>query len=350
MPFEIVRNDIVNMSVDVIVNAANHRPVVGVGVDSRIHKQAGSQLLESRKKIGDIPYGEVAITPAYNLKAKYVIHAVSPMWFEGEKDEKQLLKNCYTNSLNAALEMKCESIAFPLLSAGNHGFPDNIAMQIAVNAISNFLMENDMYIYLVVYNNSAFSLSEKLFSSVKSYIDENYVQEEGIKEYGFVEKQTNMSFEEVQKKRSRGRRKQLEEEKYLLEKCEPILQATVMVDSLDEMIKNMDKPFSEYLLELIDKKGLTDPEVYKKANIDRKLFNKIKNTKNYKPSKITALAFAIALELNLDETTDLIRRAGYALSHSSLFDVILEAFIVQGNYDVFRINEVLFSYDQPLLK
>ena len=356
MPFEIVRNDITNMEVDAIVNAANPRPIIGYGVDSGVHKKAGDQLLVARKKIGDIAFGEAAITPAFNLSAKYVIHAVSPIWQDGKKNEAQLLENCYVNSLQLALENKCESIAFPLLSAGNHGFPKDLALQIAINVFSKFLMKHEMQIYLVVFGKQSFALSEKLFHSVQSYIDETYIQEKSLEEYGVTNKRDVRELELLQLREAMSRRRKAELEYNILadEVCEESAEyeapaPTAAPRKLEDLMKEIDETFSEALIRLIDQKGLKDPEVYKKANIDRKFFNKIKNNKNYKPSKSTCVAFAIALELNLDETRDLIGKAGYALTHSSKFDIIIEFFILQRNYNMFEINEVLFDFDQPSL-
>lgn len=356
MPFEIVRNDITNMEVDAIVNAANPRPIIGYGVDSGVHKKAGDQLLVARKKIGDIAFGEAAITPAFNLSAKYVIHAVSPIWQDGKKNEAQLLENCYVNSLQLALEHKCESIAFPLLSAGNHGFPKDLALQTAINVFSRFLMKHEMQIYLVVFGKQSFALSEKLFHSVQSYIDETYIQEKSLEEYGVTNKRDVRELELLQLREAMSRRRKAELEYNILadEVCEEsaeyeALAPTAAPRKLEDLMKEIDETFSEALIRLIDQKGLKDPEVYKKANIDRKFFNKIKNNKNYKPSKSTCVAFAIALELNLDETRDLIGKAGYALTHSSKFDIIIEYFILEGNYNTFEINEVLFTFEQPLI-
>jgi len=358
MPFEIVRNDITNMEVDAIVNAANPRPIIGYGVDSGIHKKAGNQLLAARKKIGDIAFGDAAITPAFNLDAKYVIHAVSPIWQDGNKNEAALLENCYRKSLELALENKCESIAFPLLSAGNHGFPKELALQIAINVFSQFLMKHEMQIYLVVFSRNAFALSEKLFHSVKSFIDETYIQEKSLEEYGVSNKRDVRELELLQLREAMSRRRKAELEYNLMceSVCEGICEdkelepvAPSAPRKLEDLMKEIDESFSEGLIRLIDQKGLKDPDVYKKANIDRKFFSKIKNNKNYKPSKATCVAFAIALELNLDETRDLIGKAGYALTHSSKFDIIIEYFILEGNYNTFEINEVLFAFDQPLI-
>lgn len=354
MPFEIVRNDLTNMHADVIVNAANPRPVIGFGVDSGIHKKAGRELLIARKKIGNIPFGDAAVTPAFRLDAKYVIHTATPIWQGGQKNEASLLESCYQKSLQLARELHCESIAFPLLSAGNHGFPKDLALQTAIHVFSQFLMKYEMQIYLVVFNRSAFALSEKLFHSVQSFIDDTYIQEKGLEEYGLTngceaKKIDTRSFKEAVNRRrlaelefdSQIRGNFAETAKY---PPQPFTSR-----KLEDLVKEVDATFSESLIQLIDQKGMKDPDVYKRANIDRKLFSKIKNNADYKPSKSTAIAFAIALELNLDEARDLIGKAGFALTHSSKSDIIIEYFLREKKYNIFEINEVLFAFDQPLI-
>ena len=336
MPFEIVRNDIVNMQVDAVVNTANPNPVIGSGVDSGIHKKAGHELLVARQKIGCIDFGDAAITPGFDLDARYVIHTVGPVWKDGSHREEQILSSCYRNSLTLAKEHECESIAFPLIATGNYGFPKPLALQIAVREISTFLLENEMQVYLVVFGKEAFALSEKLFKSVSSYIDENYIRSKTLDEYG-----TESMY---------GSR--LETRRIREQECSNMfVGAAIPIDSDDwgQLLKDLDAGFSETLLQLIDRTGKKDSEIYKKANVDRKLFSKIRNNMDYRPSKTTALAFAFALELDVDETKDFISRAGFALSHSSKFDVIVEYFLVNGNYNVFELNEVLFAFDQPLI-
>lgn len=329
MPFEIVRNDIVNMKVDAIVNTANPKPIIGDGTDRAIHCKAGERLLLARNEIGDIAIGTSKITPAFDLNARYVIHTAGPIWKDGKSGEEALLASCFKNSLRLAKEKDCESIAFPLISSGSYGFPKPIALQIAVREISAFLLENEMQVYLVVFGKQSFELSEKLFKSVSSYIDENYVSDKMSLEYG-TSKVRRFDYEEML----------LSESSY---------EITSKIPNLDGMLNNLDKGFSETLLDLIDRTGKKDSEIYKRANVDRKLFSKIRNNANYKPSKATALAFAIALELDLDETSDLLSRAGYALSQSSKFDVIVKYFIENKKYDIFEINSALFRFDQPLL-
>ena len=328
MPFTIVRNDITNMRVDAIVNTANPRAVIGIGVDSAIHAKAGPELLEARKAIGGIAVGSAAVTPAFDLNAKFVIHTVGPVWEGGEHGEEGLLRSCYDNALRLAVERGCGSIAFPLISAGNYGFPKDRALQIAISAFSAFLMEVEMDIYLVVFDRTAYRLSEQLFRGVKSYIDQHFVDEWERMSYG---------------RRNRRRR-----DAELL--CEKHSVAEMMPSmSLDEFLRAKDAGFTEKLLELIALRGMKNSAVYKRANISKQHFSKIINDPNAKPSKPTAIALALALELDLEQTRDLIGRAGYALTNSSTFDLIIRYFIEKRQYNVVKINIALYEFDQSLL-
>lgn len=347
MAFHIVRNDISKMKVDIIVNTANPNPVIGSGVDSVIHHAAGPKLIEERRKIGKIHVGTAMLTDAYDLDAKHVIHTVGPVWEGGTCKEQELLHNCYANALELALKQNCESIAFPLISSGNYGFPKGVALQTAISSISSFLMEHEMEVYLVVFDKTSYTLSEKLFSAVAAYIDENYV----------VELHQTSYYADEDYRERRSLRRFLHSEAFRCESLEDaplpagsaVSQSVEKKRSLQDLLNHVDESFSTHLLRLIDDRGLKDSYVYKKANIDRKHFNKIKNNKNYKPSKETAIAFAIALELSLDETKDLLGRAGYALSHSSMFDIIIEYHISNGIYDIFEIEAVLFHFTHSTL-
>jgi O-acetyl-ADP-ribose deacetylase (regulator of RNase III) len=321
------------MWVDAIVNSANPRPIVGLGTDSRIHEKAGPELLAARKKIGPIPMGRAAITPAYRLHAKYVIHTVGPVWDGGSYGEEDLLRSCYDRALKLALEYGCRSVAFPLISSGNYGFPKDKALQIAISAFSAFLPEHEMQIYLVVFDRTAFRLSEKLFQKVASYIDENY-----------VDACETMAFAAEREKRPSFRRNaRICESRAVMEYACP------KAMSLEDMLKQEDAGFTETLLKLIDQSGKKDSEIYKKANISKQHFSKIRNNPHYKPTKPTAIALALALELDLEQTKDLIGRAGYALTNSSKFDLIIRYFIENRQYNVVEINCVLFEHDQSLL-
>ena len=347
MPFAIVRNDITNMRVGAIVNTANPKPVVGSGTDAAIHAKAGPVLLEARQKIGNIPVGCAEITGGFGLDADHVIYTVGPVWRGGLFGEAKLLRACYDSSLKLALDHGCQSIAFPLISTGNYRFPKDKALQIAIAAFSEFLLEHEMLIYLVVFDRGSYTLSEKLFHGVASYIDEHYVGIKEVQEYG-----ENFS----RAYRPSPRRKDWEPE----EKCSagsvPMEQtvpcapmAMPMAASLPDFLKQEDAGFSETLLKLIDKTGKKDSEIYKKANLTKQHFSKIRNNPHYKPSKPTAIALALALELDLEQTRDFIGRAGYALSNSSKFDLIIRYFIEQGNYNVVEINIALYEFDQSLL-
>ncbi len=241
--------------------------------------------------------------------------------------------------MKRAVENNCESIAFPLISSGIYGYPKGEALQVATSAIQDFLTGHDLDVTLVVFDKSAFTISRELLGAVESYIDEHYIETRQIRRRELLDVEREALSEADEDVR-----------KYNKPLFEDVLASSVGAPApLEDLVGNLDEPFSATLLRLIDAKEKTDVEVYKRANLDRKLFSKIRTGKGYMPSKRTAVALAVALELSLDETDDLLERAGYALSHSQKFDVIVEYFIVSGNYDIFEINEVLFSYDQPLL-
>jgi O-acetyl-ADP-ribose deacetylase len=337
MPLEIVRNDITKMKVDAIVNAANTALKMGGGVCGAIFKAAGAiELQAACDDIGGCSIGQAVITDAFKLPAKYIIHTPGPIWQGGSNQEAELLKSSYKNSLILAAKSECKSIAFPLISSGIYGYPKEEALQIAVSTIGSFLYDHDILVYLVVFDSKSFGLSKKLFSSIQQYIDEHYVEEAEIY-FSRNRNEEPFAMEQL-----------LEAERIewdLLEKSEEGLKKRNLLD----LVNQLDESFSERLLRLIDEKGLTDVETYHRANIDRRLFSKIRNGVHYTPKKKTAIAFAMALKLNLDETIDLLAAAGYALSRSNKFDVIVEYFIQDGNYNIHEINEALFTFDQPLL-
>ncbi len=329
MPLQIVRNDITKMTVDAIVNAANSTLLGGGGVDGCIHRVAGEGLLEECRTLGGCETGNAKITGAYKLPCKYVIHTVGPVYQDGNHGEKALLESCYQKSLELAKANNCESVAFPLVSSGIYGYPKDKALKVAIDVISDFLLENEMMVYIVIFDKKAYQISGKLFSDITEYIDDRYVDEHT--DYRRESMRMNMPMASVM----------------AADLCEN--KAIFEEGSLDEKLKQIDESFSQMLLRKIDEKGMTDAQCYKKANIDRKLFSKIRGDVHYKPSKPTAIAFAIALELSLDETEDMLKKAGFALSHSNKFDIIIEYFISKGNYNIFEINEALFAFDQSLL-
>ncbi|MCF0147567.1 MAG: macro domain-containing protein [Clostridium sp.] len=324
MPFEIIRNDITKVHADAIVNAANTSLLGGGGVDGAIHAAAGPEFIKECITLGGCKVGEAKITKGYKLPAKYVIHTVGPIWRGGNNNEEMLLTNAYKNSLQLVKDYNLESVAFPIISAGAYGYPKDKALKVAISAISDFLLNNDVTIYLVVYDKDTFKISSKLLSSIKQYIDDNYIEENYYPRERFAESAIYES------------------------KC-IASEEEFKIRNLEDIVKNIDETFSEMLLRLIDEKNMTDVEVYKRANIDRRLFSKIRNDKNYKPKKSTVIAFAIALKLNLDETKDLLLKAGFALSHSSKFDIIIEYFIERKEYNIFEINEALFALNENTL-
>ena len=367
MPFSIVRNDITKMKCDAIVNAANRTLLGGGGVDGAIHRVAGKKLLKECRTLGGCETGEAKITGAYDLASKYVIHTVGPIWSGGNRNEENLLRSCYRNSLRLAKEYKCESVAFPLISSGAYGYPKADALRIAQEEIQKFLSFNEMTVYLVVYDKSSFQLSKGLAEKIEEYINEQYVElhpylrnnHNGesmvLPQVRYDECGIHSALDEAQEVPENGSCKYAEippvhgHKLHLSRKPAAKGKPESSLKSLTDILGNLDESFSEMLLRKIDESGMTDAECYKKANIDRKLFSKIRSDRLYKPSKQTAIAFAIALNLSLEETKDMLMKAGFALSHSSKFDIIIEFFIKSGNYNIYEINEALFAFDQVLL-
>lgn len=381
MPLHIVRNDITKMKTDAIVNAANSSLLGGGGVDGAIHRAAGSKLLDECRTLGGCKTGSAKITRGYELFAKYVIHTVGPIWQGGKTGERELLISCYKTSLALAKEYNCESVAFPLISAGAYGYPKHEAFRIAVDTITEFLAHEEMTVYLVIFDGEALTLGKKLFAEIEEFIDERYIEEHSDKERRrdiYAEARQAKEFPKAflspelptLTSLAKGAKKFAEKimtapkpsEKYeaphddfesveLYEEASELFPDEICAApaSLDDALRNLDESFSEMLFRKIDECGISDAECYKRANISRKHFSKIRCAKDYKPSKPTVIAFAVALRLSLDETHELLKKAGFALSRSNKFDIIVEYFLLKENYDIFAINEALFAFDQPLL-
>ena len=378
MPFQLIRNDITRMTVDAIVNAANTSLFGGGGVDGAIHRAAGPGLLEECRALGGCRTGDAKITKAYDLPCKYVIHTVGPRWKGGDRGEKELLTSCYRTSLELALDHECESVAFPLISSGAYGYPKDKAMKVAVDTIGDFLMEHDtdMLIYLVVFGKESVSLGHKLSADIREYIDDNFTdlrerQDRYRRRRVFEDREESLSSNTPLFYESAAFSAEetisaptLEEtpeypssppdaatipaiKEPAVSASHPSITASIHYSKKPEFV--LDESFQQMLLRKIDELGITDAQCYKKANIDRKLFSKIRGDVAYKPSKPTAIAFAIALELSRKETDELLMKAGYALSKSNLSDVIISYFIEKHNYNIFDINETLFAYDQSIL-
>jgi O-acetyl-ADP-ribose deacetylase len=367
MPFKIIRDDITHISADVIVNSANPHALIGDGVDAAIHVAAGPRLIEARKKIGDIAVGEVRYSRAFDLLAKYVFHTVGPDCRKEEPNQEEKLKSCYTKCLQLAKQLSCESIAFPMISTGVYECPREQSMQIAVSAISEFLMQNDMDVTLVVYDPESYVLSTKLFDDVKAYVDEHYVQttpkdagidlleDEDMRRLDYVPNHYKRMEELEPTEKSYG-----DDIRYSIDpagilggtdgKLKPAGSVIPPKSKQDlEAIMGGRAPgaetFSQMLFRLIDKSGKKDADVYNKAGQSKQTFSKIRTQKNYQPSKSTVLSFAIALELNMDQTLDLLKSAGYTLSDGIKMDLAMRFFIENGMYDLFEIKITLFGMD-----
>lgn len=368
MPFQLVRNDITKMKVDAIVNAANNSLLGGGGVDGAIHRAAGPGLKAECRLLMGCDTGDAKLTGAYELPCRYVIHTVGPIWEGGRFGEEALLRSCYKRCLELAAKKHCESLAFPLISGGAYGYPKGAALQVATEEITGFLAsyEDDMQVYLVLFDKAAADLGARIFSEVRSFIDDNYAAARTETDEVSYSRRAQQKL--LQRRTARRKEEMLPTEKKtdgaLL--CEPLTESfsapeakaaqafSVPAGAASAPKPNaaayiVDESFSEMLLRKIDEKGMTDPQCYKKANIDKKLFSKIRSNPAYRPSKTTALAFALALELGLEETRELLMKAGYALSRSILADVIVEAYIRAGRYNIFEVNEALFANDQATL-
>ena len=457
MSFEIIRDDLTKVRADAIVNTANPEPVYARGTDLAVYRAAGEkELLRERQKIGRIAPGEAAVTGAFRLPAKYIIHTVGPEWIDGKHGEAEILDSCYRKSLLLADQLGCESIAFPLIATGIYGFPKDLALEIALNAIRRHLEHSELRVTLVVFGRDSYQLAESLVERVEAYIDENYVREQKICEYeGPEAKSSKLSrFRNLFERRRRAKEKPssslsaypdaealpgeetgatwsgatLDEPEQIdwmeesrpeeLDRWENELASTMTFQAvqmpkapdhagnliilpkpssapspkesaphtashaapsvgpkpgesslyaassvpmeaqdpwrrrqatLEGVLKNLGESFQTRLLRMIDERGMSDPEVYKRANVDRKLFSKIRCSEDYTPKKKTILALAIALQLNLDETKDLLASAGWMLADNNRSDMIVSFCIENGIYDIFEVNALLFYFEEPIL-
>lgn len=414
MAFKIVRNDITKMNTEAIVNTANDHANVGTGCDSAVYKAAGyDELLAYRtEKIGFVPEGDAFITPGFELQAKYIIHAVSPLYMGGNEGEEEKLRSCYRKSLQLAKENEIHSIAFPLISTGGFGYPKEEGMRIAVDEIKAFLLNNEMDIFLVMFDDKAKSLGKRIFPDLEEYIDQNYVENKRREEYGegaFESARADAGTTElpsnermVERRRRRGEEARRQEtadfsvgsmpppkasaampkelkasglgsifKKRKAAEATPPMQADRMMppmedladyeeedffdfeteheSRLEERMKHISDTFSQYLMYLIQDKKMENADVYKRAIVDKKIFSKIKNNVNYHPQKLTALCLCVGAKLNLDESKDLLARAGYALSPCDKTDIIFSYFIENEIYDMIELDIQLEEHGLPCI-
>lgn len=355
MPLKIVRNDITKMEVDVIVNPTNPFLRPTGGADAAIHQAAGPELLKACSKIGRIAPGTAAVTEGFDLPCRYVLHTAGPLWEIGSEPEREILTSCYRSCMAEFQKLGCRSIAFPLIASGNLGFPKDQALFIAVEALRNHPITDSRDVYLVVFDDRSFQISREKYDDVAAYISRNYVQEHTVPRnsarFDAPFCQPDYMAAEESRAPCDAKTSSAPAPKMSASRRRPSfsLPKPFSLSGLDKRIQELDESFSEMLLRKIDESGMSDAECYKKAHIDRKLFSKIRSDAQYRPSKPTVLSFAIALELSLEETNEMLKKAGFALSKSSKFDIIIEYFIQNGVYDLYQINEALYAFDQLLL-
>lgn len=375
MPFSIVRDDISRVHADVLVNAANVRLAPGGGVCGALFSAAGfDEMRAACEAIGGCATGDAVATPAFNLPARWCVHAVGPIWRGGRAHEEELLHRCYRSAFARAVELGARSVAFPLISAGIYGFPVERALAIAREEVAAFLRHHDeVALTLVVFERAVVQMGNALVEQVQEYIDDEYVDSSSFmrRDAGELERELRWAEDasaplSVEMAEPVALPECLQEDDASIAAPRPFVAANIRMPgaampgapsragaTLDaeiaQLVATLDAPFSTTLLALIDARGMTDAEVYHRANISRQLFSKIRGNESYRPSKQTVVALAIALELDMSATQDLLARAGFALSKSSKFDVIVRFFIERGIYDLFQLNEVLFAYDLPLV-
>ena len=357
MPLKLIRNDITAIEADAIVNTANPDPVIGAGTDTAIHAAAGPALLEARRAIGPIAPGGCAATDAYDLPARYVLHAVAPFWIDGKHGEAETLRQTYDAALALADRLGCGSVAFPLLAAGSCGFPHGIALSVAIQAFTDFLLDHEITIILALFGQKAFGLASSLFDDLKSYVDDHYVDQRQRAEYLPTMGSAGMS--ENRRRASAGfkasqipdaREDRADEE--LCDAClsQPVSASSARLPGLEEILRGSERTFSESLLDLLRERDGKDSEVYKRAEVSKQLFSKILSSRDYQPTKSTAIQLAIGLQLDLNQTQKLLEKAGYALTRSSKADLVVRYCIERKIYSVTFINEALYDCGLPLLK
>ena len=374
MPLQIIRQDITKMQVDAIVNTTNEEKIGYSGVDLAIHTAAGIGLDRECATLPPLGLGQAQITGGYDLPSKYVIHTSGPIWRNGLMGESAILRSCYLESLKLAVKHGCQTVAFPLISSGVYGYPKDQVLKFAIQVITEFLYQNELTVYLCVFDKRSYTFSQQLFYDIKAFIDDDYAEQRQARFFDMpVGCELSPSVVDpalISEPPKPERRRDIKPSvsnaptfscsysRTPVKACDEAHPAPAPIDKqpnsaikkpLDDYLKQMDKSFQETLFELIDRSGMTDVECYKKANVDKRVFSKIKSNKDYRPSKQTAVAFAIALRLSLDETQHLLSTAGMTLSRSNVFDKIIRYFIHNGIYDIFEINEALFEFDQVLL-
>ncbi|MCR5848496.1 MAG: macro domain-containing protein [Lachnospiraceae bacterium] len=381
MSVKIVRKRITEMTADAIVCPAESKPVKGDGIDMEICDAAGSDRLLwfRRENIGEVNEGEVFVTPAFDLPCKMVIHAVCPLFRDGTFNEERNLRNCYRKALETAFENKARSIVFPLLSTGNKRYPREESLRVAIDEINAFLSDNQMDVFISVFDEKLENRFKRLSAELDEYIEELYDVDSDETEISFKEKKGTpwisedlfidrastrlvaenygLNEKEEGNRPTKKSRRKIGLSGFLSEKrinpssvrkpsfreeCEPCEDIYDEIpDELKKRMMHLSDTFSQYLMFLIESKGMKNAEVYKRAIVDKKVFSKIKNNPEAHPKKNTAMRLCVGAKLNLDETKDLLARAGYALSPCDKTDIIFSFFIEKNIYDMILIDIVL---------
>ncbi len=354
MAFKILRNDITKVLADAIVNTANPFPTVGSGTDSTVYEAAGrNRLLEERKKIGVIECGQSAWTPAFNLKkhgVKYIIHTVGVFYRDGNHGEKEILRSCYQTALKTAANLNCKSVAIPLLATGTYKFPKDLALQIAVDEISKFVLEHEVDVMLVVYDKESYKISEKLFDAVEDFLFDNLDGYEGEEDRDFglfgstviTGAPPERLFEANELRSAYKAARTVSFEPDFIEQKEI---APIDVDAFINIYKGT-LNFQNTLMKLIADRKLDNATIYKKACIDKKFFSKIISNKDYVPKKHTVMALGLALELPLVEYEAFLASAGYALMPSSKFDQIVKYCVINHIFNLINVDVILDDHGE----
>ncbi len=343
MPLQIVKNDITKMKVDAIVNAANNTLLGGGGVDGAIHRAAGEDLLKECYTLHGCETGQAKYTKGYNLPCKYVIHTVGPIWIDGAHKEKEYLINCYRNSLQLAEKLKCDSLAFPLISTGAYGYPIEEALKIAYDTINDYLIESEMQVYIVVYDKNTIVVNKDLYDRLSSYFHFDFQPSNDplLSNDEFSEKKTNIYNDRLSRSPELVFRGLVKSFNFttIKQEDEPLP---------DSMFDVVDESFQEMLFRKLREKSMTSVECYTKAGINRKLFSKICSN-GYKTSKSTVILLALALELSIDEANEMLMKAGFAFSNADKSDVFIKNCFAEQYYDIYNINLALFEHDLKTL-
>ncbi len=367
MPLLFQRNDLTKVQTDAVVLPANPFLEEGPGISRALFHAAGEEALTAAcQRLGRVDYGNAVMTDGFALPARYIIHTAVPYWIESDPNVPRQLYSCYKSSLELAAKSGLTSIAFPLLSSGRFSCPKNVALDIAINAIRDFMNSDkaepnsrdivrslatepsEMMIYMIVYDEESFKAAVDFSCEVDEFISNTYVEERARGEKREEELvKTNASVPIVEPfKGFMLRNAEADDPDY--EADAAVSANALFTDELDAIIAGQTENFNDTLQRFISNSGLTNKEVYFGANLTKQAFSRIVSGGGYTPKKSSILALAIGLKLNLKDTRYLLMKAGYALSDNTS-DSIVSYCIEHGIYDIDRINILLLVHDGELL-